>query len=124
MSLQHAGQHLASCSADKTVRIWAAASPTSHYQQSADQLEHIENIDQAMPQTWRCVAVLEDAHSRTIRSISWSPDGKQLAMASFDATTTIWARTGTAWEQVTFQYYYYASCLLYSLQITTGMPLP
>lgn len=44
--------------------------------------------------------MLEDAHARTIRALSWSPNGSQLAMASFDATTSIWARTGESWEQV------------------------
>lgn len=72
---------LASCGGDRTVRIWAR--------------------DTAAPaERWRCVAVLEDTHSRTIRSCSWSPDGRQLATASFDRTTAIWQHSGGIWENV------------------------
>ncbi|KAL4582156.1 hypothetical protein LXL04_006697 [Taraxacum kok-saghyz] len=71
---------LASCSGNKTVRIWQQRSPSST--------------------SFDCNAVLEDRHTRTIRSCSWSPSGKQLATASFDATTTIWEQNGTDFECV------------------------
>ncbi|KAL4418689.1 hypothetical protein ABPG77_001259 [Micractinium sp. CCAP 211/92] len=72
---------LASCGGDRTVRIWARDAA-------------------AAAERWRCVAVLEDTHSRTIRSCSWSPDGRQLATASFDRTTAIWQHSGGIWENV------------------------
>jgi WD40 repeat protein len=72
---------LASCSGDRTVRIWRrdAASPTER---------------------WLCSAILEDTHSRTIRSACWSPCGRHLATASFDRTTAIWQHSGGVWENV------------------------
>ncbi|KAF3441660.1 hypothetical protein FNV43_RR15575 [Rhamnella rubrinervis] len=68
----------ASCSGDKTVRIWEQSSSTSS--------------------SWLCKAVLEDTHTRTVRSCSWSPSGKLLATASFDATTAIWENVGGDFE--------------------------
>ena len=38
---------------------------------------------------WKCSTC---GHSAQVRALSWSPDGKCLASASFDATTAIWER--------------------------------
>ncbi|KAG7017455.1 Protein CIA1 [Cucurbita argyrosperma subsp. argyrosperma] len=69
----------ASCSGDKTVRIWEQ-NPSSG--------------------SWNCKAVLEETHTRTVRSCAWSPNGKLLATASFDATTAIWENIGGDYECV------------------------
>ncbi|KAL2900226.1 Protein CIA1 [Bienertia sinuspersici] len=67
---------LASCSGDKTVRIW----------------------EQSFSGSFDCKAVLEETHTRTIRSCAWAPSGKMLATASFDATTAIWENVGGDFE--------------------------
>ncbi|KAH8935611.1 hypothetical protein BDL97_17G037900 [Sphagnum fallax] len=69
---------LASCSGDKTVRIWEhspGASPSSA--------------------TWVCKAVLDSAHTRTVRQCEWCPAGKLLATASFDSTLGMYEKIGT-----------------------------
>ena len=45
---------------------------------------------------WTKAGMLEGSHSRTIRSIAWSPDGVKLATASFDSTVAIWEKSKTS----------------------------
>jgi cytosolic iron-sulfur protein assembly protein CIAO1 len=82
LAVESAGDALASCSGDHTARIWsrepAATKDTS----------------------WRCVAVLDGGHTRTVRSCSWSPNGKLLATAGFDRLVAIWELQSGIWEQV------------------------
>ncbi|KAL9255879.1 CIA1-like protein [Drosera capensis] len=66
----------ASCSGDKTVRIW----------------------EQSPSGAFKCKFVLEETHTRTVRSCAWSPSGKMLATASFDATTAVWQNIGGDYE--------------------------
>ncbi|XP_071686705.1 protein CIA1 [Rutidosis leptorrhynchoides] len=71
---------LASCGGDKSVRIWQQRSPSSTSLESR--------------------AVLEENHTRTVRSCAWSPSGDKLATASFDATTAIFEHNGDNFECV------------------------
>jgi cytosolic iron-sulfur protein assembly protein CIAO1 len=62
---------LATCSSDKTVRIWTLKSPNDY-------------------SSMICSFILENFSDRTIRCVNWSNDGKYLASSSFDSTTIIW----------------------------------
>ncbi|RYP67830.1 hypothetical protein DL771_007007 [Monosporascus sp. 5C6A] len=64
------GKTLASASADKTIRLWDAATGT-----------HQQTLE---------------GHSRLVAAVAFSPDGKTLASASYDQTIRLWdAVTGT-----------------------------
>lgn len=73
MKIRHIHNFYCRCGEDKTIRIWSQDSSNK----------------------WVTKTILSDAHSRTIRDVDWSWNGKFLASASFDSTTAIWdKRTG------------------------------
>jgi WD40 repeat protein len=79
------GHCLASCSGDKSVRLWVC--------NGADQ----RTADSAQ---WHCSVVLDGVHTRTVRALAWSPSGEFLASASFDGTTAIWQNQDGEFECV------------------------
>lgn len=80
-SCECTGAYLASCSGDKTVRIW-------------------QRLADPRPPWWHCCTILEDAHTKTIRSVNWSPGGDSLVTASFDGSTVVWRKASSGWAQV------------------------
>ena len=66
------GSLLASCSSDRSVRIWQRGRSEG---------------------SWAEVSKLDDAHERTVRSVDWSPCGRFLAAVSFDGTCCVWRRS-------------------------------
>eukprot|EP00928_Gymnodinium_smaydae_P080644 TRINITY_DN64300_c0_g1_i1.p1 TRINITY_DN64300_c0_g1~~TRINITY_DN64300_c0_g1_i1.p1 ORF type:complete len:463 (+),score=103.45 TRINITY_DN64300_c0_g1_i1:74-1390(+) len=69
---------LASCGADRQIRIWSPRGEGAA-------------LDAA--EGWRLVGVVDasERHSRTLRSLAWSPTrGDILAVASFDASVSLW----------------------------------
>lgn len=68
---------LASCGGDCRALLWSCGVASSGV------------LDKT---TWQQVASLEGQHERTVRHVSWSPNGAYLACASFDSTVSIWLR--------------------------------
>jgi WD40 repeat protein len=76
---------VATCGADKTVRLFKSNNNNSSN----------NNTIFFEPST-----LLEDGHSRTIRMCEFSPNGKYLATCSFDGTTVIWVQATTGGSSI------------------------
>lgn len=72
---------IASCSADKTVRI-------SHYQQKSSDLN--ESNEESSSLEIRTQASIPTGHTKTVRCVTWAPTGETFAAASFDANISVW----------------------------------
>ena len=92
----HAAVHpvhelLATCGGDRSVRLWVPRAPAAATAAAAAAADST-----SAPSDWVCCHVSDGFTQRTVRSCSWSPDGRFLACASFDATATVWALLGGA----------------------------
>lgn len=97
---------LASCSSDKTVRLYTftlsppppTASSTPHTHASGQACTHthtaapppLPSPTSIKPSVHFQQSILTE-HKRTVRTISWSPTGLTLATGSFDSTVGLWA---------------------------------
>ncbi len=67
------GNLLASCGSDKTVRVWTGrVKDCSLVNNNEGDLDEMNG--------WRCLACLDDGHTRTIRGVTWSPCGTYIRL--------------------------------------------
>ena len=76
---------LASCSTDKTVRLYTYTLPPTTDTPSTP----FPTSSSAKP-AFHLSTTIQTSHKRTVRSIAWAPSGRTLATASFDSTVGVW----------------------------------
>jgi WD40 repeat protein len=79
---------LASCSTDKTVRLFSYTYPSSD-DTPAETSTTFPSEHSPKP-SFHLVTSIPTSHKRTIRSVAWAPSGKTLATGSFDSTVGVW----------------------------------
>ena len=89
---------LASCSADKTVRLY-------NYRDHPLPSPGDEITSRGGDPTFELNASITTGHGKTVRALAWSPSGNTLATGSFDSNVGIWQQVGDedeegAWECV------------------------
>jgi WD40 repeat protein len=78
---------LASCSTDKTFRLYSYNLPPPS--SSLDANTPFPPANSAKPQ-FNFLQSVQTEHKKSVRSICWAPSGRTLATGSFDSTVGIW----------------------------------
>ena len=89
----YTGETLASCGEDKTVNVWTSRSNDSNKNNGAGAGD--SNNEITNKSLWNLYRKFGENHDRTVRDVAWSPCGKFIAVASFDATISIWEQDKT-----------------------------
>lgn len=74
---------LASCSTDRTVRLYTYTLPSDPSSSA------LASPESAKP-SFTLSTTIPTGHKRTVRSLAWAPGGRTLATASFDSTVGVW----------------------------------
>lgn len=73
------GEYLVSCSDDKTLRVWR-----NHAH---------ERLPDIIPDSWKCISVIQGYHSRTVYDVSWCRSNELIASASGDNSIAIYKKS-------------------------------
>ncbi|KAJ3517507.1 hypothetical protein NLJ89_g455 [Agrocybe chaxingu] len=82
---------LASCSADKTVRLYSYSSAPCSHSTNLDDANTSSHAHEH-PLRFEHISTIPTGHAKTVRSVAWAPSGETLATASFDSNIGIWEK--------------------------------
>ncbi|GAA6002916.1 hypothetical protein JCM10207_001896 [Rhodosporidiobolus poonsookiae] len=82
---------LASCSTDKSVRLYSYSPTTTSSSSPSSSSEPAPP-----PYRFSLKSTIPTSHTRTVRALAFSPTGATLATASFDSTVGIWCQVNEA----------------------------
>ncbi|GJN91211.1 hypothetical protein Rhopal_004229-T1 [Rhodotorula paludigena] len=83
---------LASCSTDKSVRLYSYAPAPAPAPDSAD----TASSSSSPSYRFSLESTIPTSHARTVRALAFSPTGATLATASFDSTVGVWCQVSEA----------------------------
>lgn len=83
---------LASCSTDRTFRLYSynLPSPSSGTSEADGEIGTKYPSASDPKPAFNLVSTIKTEHKRTIRSIAWAPSGRTLATGSFDSSVGVW----------------------------------